>query len=158
MAVASIRSGLIVCLAHADYFGIAEDTWTTDCERAARAICRAARQEGVPLELNGRGLRDGMIACSDGTERHRYPWRPFWEIAAEEDAPVAIGSDAHKPSELLAGYDDLRIMMDELELRQVDLAGLIESRHISACRSRRGVANDARHGRRAAPGPAAARR
>ena len=68
-----------------------------------RRLCRAARECCVPLEINLLGIREG---------RH-YPNPLFWEVAAEENCPVILGCDAHRPSHLL-----------EPEIRQagVDLA------------------------------------
>jgi len=76
-----------------------------------------ARSHGMPLELNAAGMRKGRIECSDATTRWRYPWRPFWEIAAEAGCTVIIGSDAHHPDEVAHG-EELRAWIDELDLAE----------------------------------------
>lgn len=55
-----------------------------------RRLCKAARECGVPLEINLLGIR----------ERRHYPNPLFWEVAAEENCPVILGCDAHRPSHL----------------------------------------------------------
>ena len=55
------------------------------------AHCRAAKDGGVPLEINLLGIREGRS----------YPDERFWRIAAEEGNAVVIGCDAHRPEHLL---------------------------------------------------------
>lgn len=52
-----------------------------------RQLVREAKSCNVPLEMNLLGVREG---------RH-YPNPDFWELVAEENAPVIIGADAHSP-------------------------------------------------------------
>ena len=54
-------------------------------------LCRAARECGLPLEINLLGLH----------LQRQYPNPRFWEIAAEEGCQVVLGVDAHKPEALL---------------------------------------------------------
>ena len=56
-----------------------------------RRLCRAAKDGGVPLEINLLGIREGRS----------YPDERFWRIAAEEGNAVVIGCDAHRPEHLL---------------------------------------------------------
>ena len=53
----------------------------------SREMIREAKSCNVPLEMNLLGIRE---------DRH-YPNSDFWEIVAEENAPVIIGADAHTP-------------------------------------------------------------
>ena len=121
LAVATIESGLVSCVAHPDLLGVIEEDWNVDYADAAREVCAAAAAARVPLEINARGIRNGLIARTDGTERYRYPWTPFWEVAADEGASVVIGSDAHAPDEVAAGEQEIRTLIAELGLREVDI-------------------------------------
>ena len=51
-----------------------------------RRLCVAAKERGIPLEINLLGLKT----------RRSYPNRPFWETAAEVGNEVVLGVDAHK--------------------------------------------------------------
>ena len=55
-------------------------------EQEMRKICVKARETNTPLEINFLGIR----------QRRHYPNTTFWRIAAEEDAPVTFGFDAHE--------------------------------------------------------------
>lgn len=93
--VEAIGTGLFSCVAHPDVIHFVGDDELM--RAAARRIADAARQAGIPLELNLYGLSDG---------RH-YPNPVFW--SAVGDVPVIMGCDAHcperiaVPSEITAG-------------------------------------------------------
>lgn len=85
----AMYTGLFTYFAHPDlvhYVGSPEIYRTN-----IRRLCRAAKNCGIPLEINLLGLRSG---------RH-YPNPLFWEIAAEEGCDVLLGRDAHDPQHLL---------------------------------------------------------
>ena len=54
-------------------------------------LCLAAKECGVPLEINLLGLRGG---------RH-YPDERFWQIVGQVGNDVILGCDAHNPEDLL---------------------------------------------------------
>lgn len=75
-------------LAHPDLLNFRGDE--VFYRRQMRALCRAARELDVPLELNLLGLRQGR----------NYPNRIFWELAAEEGNRTVLGCDAHAAADL----------------------------------------------------------
>ena len=86
--IEGMQTGAFCYLAHPDliHFTGSEAEYL----RQMRRLCRAAKDCGLPLELNLHGLREG---------RH-YPDERFWRIAGEEGNPVLLGCDAHRPDEL----------------------------------------------------------
>lgn len=78
-----MRSGFFTYVAHPDLFHYLGDAKIY--RREMRKICRAAKETGVPLEINFLGLRENRI----------YPRASFWEIAGEESSPVVFGFDSH---------------------------------------------------------------
>lgn len=84
----AMYTGLFTYFAHPDLHHFLGERKAYQAE--VRRLCRAARECQVPLEINLLGIREG---------RH-YPNRLFWEVAAEENCPVILGCDAHRPSHL----------------------------------------------------------
>ncbi len=115
-AEATMASGLFAFITHPDIFGACQARWTADTAAAARDICTAAAALGMPLELNGYGLRKPWRHGRPG-----YPWDPFWEIAAEAGVEVVLSSDAHRPQDLFAGMDQLAALVAKLGLREAVL-------------------------------------
>ncbi|MCR5663534.1 MAG: histidinol-phosphatase [Oscillospiraceae bacterium] len=117
-AAEGLSTGLFSCLAHPDLirFSGSDEVYA----RHMRRLCRAARDEGVPLEINLLGLRDGR----------NYPDPRFWRLAAEEGNAVILGCDAHTPSDLLAAGAEARALrlaadfglslLETLPLRRLD--------------------------------------
>ncbi len=103
--LASIDSGLFAFVAHPDLFGRSYPTWDSEARDCSRAIIEAAKDAGIPLEINAYGFRKPPIQTAAGT-RPGYPWRPFWELAGELGAPVIINSDAHRPEDVAAATDE----------------------------------------------------
>jgi histidinol-phosphatase (PHP family) len=114
-AIRSMESGLFAFLAHPDIFACCYPEWTADTAACARDICAAAVALGLPLEINGYGLRKRTIGPPD-TPRPPYPWRPFWEVAAEYPVRVVLSSDAHRPQDTLADHDKLAAWRDDFDL------------------------------------------
>lgn len=100
--VDAIASGLYAFIAHPDICGISRRRWDAQCAAAARAMCEASRAHGVPLEINGYGLRKPAVEGEHGP-RPGYPWEPFWEVAGAVGCPVVVNSDAHRPQDVAAG-------------------------------------------------------
>ena len=84
----AMYTGIFTYLAHPDLIHFTGDTKLY--REHARTVCRAAKDCGVPLEVNLLGLRE---------DRH-YPNIEFWRVAAEENCPVVLGCDAHAPKEM----------------------------------------------------------
>ena len=87
--IAGMETGLFTYLAHPDFLHFVGDDRIY--LRHMRRVCQAAKSCGIPLEVNMLGLRQ---------ERH-YPCDRFFRLVAEEGCPVVIGSDAHKPEQVL---------------------------------------------------------
>lgn len=87
--IQAIQTGLFTYVAHPDFirFVGADRIYRHHMGR----VCRAAKECGIPLEINMLGLRQG---------RH-YPSDRFFSVVAEENCSVVIGSDAHKPGHVL---------------------------------------------------------
>ena len=96
----AMDTGVFSYVAHPDLFRFTGDE-ATYC-REMRAICAAAREKHIPLEINFLGIRGG---------RH-YPWALFWQVAGEERAPVTFGYDAHDA----AGAHDAASLPKAMEL------------------------------------------
>ena len=102
-----VSSGLYAFIAHPDLLGCFCDRWLPECEEAARRIASAAREAGVPLEINTYGFAKPWKADADtGALRPQYPWEPFWKTVAEERATVMVNSDAHAPEAIVQHFDD----------------------------------------------------
>ena len=84
----AMYTGIFTYLAHPDLIHFTGDTKLY--REHARTVCRAAKDCGVPLEVNLLGLRE---------DRH-YPNIEFWQVAAEENCSVVLGCDAHAPKEM----------------------------------------------------------
>lgn len=81
----AMNTGLFTYLAHPDLLHYVGDRETY--QQCMEEVVREAKSCNVPLEMNLLGIRE---------DRH-YPNPWFWELAAEENAPVIIGADAHSP-------------------------------------------------------------
>lgn len=84
----AMYTGLFSYLAHPDllFFTGEREVY----RRHMKVICRAAKDCGLPLEVNLLGIL---------AERN-YPNPVFWELAAEEGCSVIVGRDAHAPEQL----------------------------------------------------------
>ena len=100
--IRSMESGLFAFLAHPDLFGVCYASWDVEAAACSRALLTAASELRMPLEINGYGLRKPMVEAPDGW-RYKYPWLPFWEVAAECGVRVVLSSDAHEPEDVATG-------------------------------------------------------
>ncbi|MFQ5598117.1 MAG: histidinol-phosphatase [Nitrospiria bacterium] len=102
-------------IAHPDIFGCSHDTWSADVAACSRDILEAAEATQTPLEINGNGFRKPHR--SSGNRRpYPYPWRPFWEMAADFDIQVICNADAHHPEHVLANIEDAQQLAEALQL------------------------------------------
>ena len=74
----AVGTGLFDFVAHPDLMGSFCTAWTPDSAAVARDIAQAARDAGMPLELNTGGFRKTLVTDDDGTVRAQFPWTPFW--------------------------------------------------------------------------------
>lgn len=91
------NTGMYAWLAHPDLYLRRYPEFDDACRETAREICRAAAASRIPLEYNLLGLR---VQHEKGFSGLGYPYREFWEIAAEENCPVIMNVDAHDPVQL----------------------------------------------------------
>lgn len=80
-----MNTGLFTYLAHPDLFHFTGPEAVY--RRYMRQLCREAKSCQMPLEINLLGM----------AEQRHYPNLIFWQEAAQENCPVVIGVDAHKP-------------------------------------------------------------
>ena len=83
--IAGMKTGAYSYLAHPDMINFIGDE--NLYETRVRGLCEAAKECGVPLEINLLGLTLG---------RH-YPNPAFWRIAGKVGNDVVIACDAHRP-------------------------------------------------------------
>ena len=62
------------------------------CIDGSYALCRKAKEKGIPLEYNLYGLEKGDLVGHPGLG---YPCSFFWEIAKDVGCQAIIGYDAH---------------------------------------------------------------
>jgi histidinol-phosphatase (PHP family) len=120
----AMASGLFAFIAHPDLIGCCNDRWTPEIAACARDLCQASVATGIPLELNGYGLRKPWRDTPEG-RRPQYPWIPFWEIAGAAGVRVVLNSDAHRPEDTLAGHAELCAIRDRFGLVEADLGALV---------------------------------
>lgn len=118
-----MATGLFAFIAHPDLFGGIQMSWTEDVAACSRDILAAAVETGVPLEINGYGLRKPKVPGAEG-QRPPYPWLPFWELAQEYPIQVVCNSDCHHPRDVQAGIAENQALAASLHLQQADLSHL----------------------------------
>ncbi len=111
MVAESAASGLFDIIAHPDlvkYFGGAhpERRPEGDPRRYYEPVVEAALDVGVAIEISTAGLRKpaGEI----------YPAPAFLEMCVEAGVPLALSSDAHRPQDVGAGYEQALALLGEL--------------------------------------------
>ena len=82
----AMNTGLFTYFAHPDLLHYLGDR--AKYQAYMRPVVKEAKNCNVPLEMNLLGIRE---------DRH-YPNPAFWELVAEENAPVVLGVDAHDPA------------------------------------------------------------
>ena len=118
-----MQTGLFSFIAHPDLFGNCYANFDADVESCSRDILIAARECDVAMEINALGLRKQAKKKPDNPYP-LYPWLPFWELAAQYDAPVIVNSDAHRPQDLQGRAGDAHEIRIGLGLREMDIDGI----------------------------------
>lgn len=116
LVISAIETGRFLYIAHPDiinYQGL-DSVYEWEVTR----ICRAAKEHGVPLELNALGYANGK----------QYPSDRFFSIAAQVGNDVIIGMDAHEPRQLVDrdAYEGCVAMAQRLGLHLIDGGGLLQ--------------------------------
>lgn len=84
----ALKTGCFSCFAHPDLLPFTGDARLY--EHWMGRLCRCAKEQGIPLEVNLLGIREGR----------RYPNPAFWEIAQKTGNQVIFGADAHQPDKV----------------------------------------------------------
>lgn len=94
------RTGSYDILAHPDlvkHWGPGRPAPEGDLRRYYELAADGLAESGIAVELSTAGLRKPVGEL--------YPSRGFLEMAIEAGCPVALSSDAHRPEDVGAGYD-----------------------------------------------------
>jgi histidinol-phosphatase (PHP family) len=114
----SAASGLFDILAHPDlvkYWSPAEGADPRrpegDLRRYYELAMDGIAQSGIAVEVSTAGLRKpaGEI----------YPAPAFLEMSLEAGAPIALSSDAHRPEDVGADYDQALELLERLGVREL---------------------------------------
>lgn len=93
-ALAGMDTGMFAYLAHPELSFADYPEYDDVCRDSAHAICRRAKELGMPLEYNLYGIDKQARGRQKGLG---YPCKIFWEVAAEYGCTAIIGVDAHRP-------------------------------------------------------------
>jgi histidinol-phosphatase (PHP family) len=110
----SARSGLFDIVAHPDlvkYWGDAKRRPEGDLRRYYEPAVEGIAEAGVAVELSTAGLRKPA--------GEMYPAPAFLEMCLEAGVPVALSSDAHKPQDVGAGYEQALELLDGLGIGEL---------------------------------------
>jgi histidinol-phosphatase (PHP family) len=102
-------SGLFAFLAHPDVYCGGYYAWDASAEACARDVLAACEAAGLPIEINGNGLRKPLIPAPEGMRRP-YPHPRFWELASEYNITALACSDAHNPEDVGQGLEECKAM------------------------------------------------
>jgi histidinol-phosphatase (PHP family) len=108
------RSGLFDILAHPDlvkYWGAARAVPEGDLRRYYEPAIEAIADTHIAVELSTAGLRKPV--------GEMYPSRAFLEMCLEAGAPIALSSDAHRPEDVGADYDQALELLEQLGVREL---------------------------------------
>jgi histidinol-phosphatase (PHP family) len=110
------RSGLFDILAHPDlvkYWSRADlgRVPEGDLRRYYEPAIEAVADTGIAVELSTAGLRKPV--------GEMYPAPAFLEMCLEAGAPIALSSDAHRPEDVGADYEQALELLDRLGVREL---------------------------------------
>jgi histidinol-phosphatase (PHP family) len=114
----SARSGLFDIIAHPDLVKVwgpahPERVPERDLRFYYEPAVEAFAEAGVAVEVSTAGLRKPVGEI--------YPARAFLEMCVEAGLPVALSSDAHRPADVGAGYEQALELLDELGVRELSV-------------------------------------
>lgn len=108
------RSGLFDILAHPDLvkvWGADRPRPEGDLRRYYEPAIEAIAETGIAVEVSTAGLRKRA--------RELYPARAFLEMCVDAGAPVALSSDAHRPEDVGADYDQALELLDAVGIGEL---------------------------------------
>lgn len=94
----SARSGLFDIIAHCDLVKKFGHRPTKNMIEPMRAMMQAIREHDLAIEINTSGLRKPVAEA--------YPGADLLDLAKELSVPITLGSDAHAPEDVAAGFAD----------------------------------------------------
>jgi histidinol-phosphatase (PHP family) len=111
------RSGLFDILAHPDLVKV----WGRarpdrpfpdgDLRRYYELAMDGIGESGIAIEVSTAGLRKGV--------QEMYPAPAFLQMCVEAGAPIALSSDAHRPEDIGADYDQALELLDGAGVREL---------------------------------------
>jgi histidinol-phosphatase (PHP family) len=110
----SARSGLFDIIAHPDlvkYWGKGARRPDGDLRRYYELAMDGIAESGTAVEISTAGLRKPAGEL--------YPAPAFLEMALEAGARVALSSDAHRPEDVGADYDQALAVLSELGVTEL---------------------------------------
>jgi histidinol-phosphatase (PHP family) len=110
----SARSGLFDVVAHPDlvkYWGARARRPEGDLRRYYELAIDGIAESGVAVEVSTAGLRKPAGEL--------YPAPAFLQMALDAGAPVALSSDAHRPQDVGADYEQALAMLEQLGVREL---------------------------------------
>jgi histidinol-phosphatase (PHP family) len=112
----SARSGLFDIISHPDlvkYWGAAHPGRRPqgDLRRYYEPAVEAFAEAGIAVEISTAGLRKPVGEI--------YPAPAFLEMCLEAGVPLALSSDAHRPEDVGAGYEQALELLDSLGVREL---------------------------------------
>jgi len=119
LTIQGLDSGLYDLFAHPDLFLAGFPKMDEDVRSVCAEIIDAAVANGIPMEINGLGLRKSMVRGDQGM-RPPYPVREFWEMAAERGACIVCCSDAHRIEDVLDGTRESLAFAESIGVQTID--------------------------------------
>jgi histidinol-phosphatase (PHP family) len=110
------RSGLFDILAHPDlvkYWGDPRRRSEGDLRRFYELAMDGIAESKIAVELSTAGLRKHV--------GEMYPAPAFLEMAIEAGAPIALSSDAHRPQDVGADYDQALDLLSRLGVQELSV-------------------------------------
>ncbi|HWX45286.1 MAG TPA: histidinol-phosphatase [Solirubrobacteraceae bacterium] len=110
------RSGLFDILAHPDLvkvWGADRPLPEGDLRRYYELAIEGIAESGIAVEVSTAGLRKPA--------RELYPAPAFLEMCVEAGAPVALSSDAHRPQDVGADYEQALELLDSVGVSELCL-------------------------------------
>jgi histidinol-phosphatase (PHP family) len=111
---ASALSGLFDVIGHPDLvkiWGSGRPLPDTDLRRYYEPTVEAMLDAGVAMEVSTAGLRKPVSEI--------YPARAMLEMAVDAQLPIALSSDAHRPTELGFGYEQAVQLLTDCGVREI---------------------------------------
>ncbi len=95
--IQGMETGLFTYVAHPDHVLSDYPAFDAVCAEGSHALCRKAKELGLPLEFNLLGFEKRELGKQKGIG---FPNPDFWKIAQETGCTAIIGCDAHRPDQL----------------------------------------------------------